>query len=120
MGIAVFFLLALVAAAAIAYPLLPGRLPGSASPALTDGDIEQACAICGARGSGSGSRACLPGLWHGLPARRPLLRALWRRICPPAPEAAPASTCPSCGATVREGDQFCAKCGHDAGRRGAA
>jgi predicted amidophosphoribosyltransferase len=111
MGILVFFLMAAVAAVAIAYPLLPGARTSQTVPAVTDGDIEEAvrrlrrgrkpqgqrglsCPSCG-RAYQAGDRFCV-GCGSALPA-----------------VDAAAATCPSCGATLREGDQFCAKCGHN-------
>lgn len=110
MSILLFFLMALIAAVAIAYPLLPGAAASQTVFVVTDGDIEEAvrglrrsrgkpksgpsCPSCG-RAYEAGDRFCV-GCGTALPAV----------------EAAP-STCPSCGATLREGDQFCSKCGHN-------
>lgn len=109
MGVAIFFLLALIVVAAIVYPLLPGRTSPQPAPAVTDREIERAvrslrqarsrdglvCPTCG-QAYRAGDRFCVQ--------------------CGgtlPQPEAASEGlACPSCGATFREGDQFCAKCGH--------
>lgn len=109
MSIAIFFLLALVAAGVVVYPLLPGRTVGQAAPVVVDGDIEQAvrklrrarsqrgkvCPSCGGAYR-EGDRFCV-------------------RCGGAFPDPAAALTepaCPSCGAAVRLTDQFCAKCGH--------
>ena len=123
MGIAIFFLLTLIAAGIIVYPLLPGQRVRHASagsqpaPVVTNGDIEravrdlrrarthsgaspsgQSCPTCGA--------ACQPGdsfcvrCGDALPSVRQGL-----------PATASGQVCPSCGAAIREGDEFCAKCG---------
>jgi predicted amidophosphoribosyltransferase len=109
MATLVFFLMAAVAAAAIAYPLLPRALASQTVPMVTDGDIEEAvrslrqrrakskggpsCPACG-RVYQAGDRFCA-GCGGELPAT-----------------GIAAATCPSCGAALREGDQFCSKCGH--------
>jgi hypothetical protein len=106
-GVAIFFLLALIAAGIIAYPLLPGRLVAQPEPAVTDGDIERAvrdlrqapstggpsCPTC-ARAYQAGDRFCVR-CGSGLPQ-----------------PASAGPVCPSCGVVVHEGDLFCAKCGH--------
>ncbi len=118
MGIVVFFLLALVAAAIIAYPLLEsltGRGKPNQSPAVTDGDIDRAvdklrrtrsqgdhsCPACG-QAYQAGDRFCVR-CGHDLAAEK---------VVPAGP------ACPSCGASIHKEDQFCAKCGHrmDLGR----
>lgn len=107
MGVAIFFLLALIVAGAIAYPLLPGRARTQVAPTLTDGEIEQAvrnlrrtrsgaeqhCPACG-RAFQPGDRFCV-GCGQSLPQ---------------ADSAGP--VCPSCGAALHSQDLFCAKCGH--------
>ncbi len=108
MAIAIFFVLTLISAAVIAYPLMPGRAAAQPAPAVTDGDIEQAvrrlrrsqsqsgpaCPSCG-RAYQPGDRFCV-GCGAALPAVAPAERL-----------------CPSCGASLREDDRFCPKCGHD-------
>jgi predicted nucleic acid-binding Zn ribbon protein len=108
-GILVFFLLALVAAAILAYPLLPGRATTQPETSVTDTDIDRevrhllrvrakgghSCPACG-RAHQPGDQFCA-GCGAALPK----------------PQTAPAGpVCPSCGAAIRHGDQFCAKCGH--------
>jgi rRNA maturation endonuclease Nob1 len=106
-GIAIFFLLALIVAGFILYPLLPGRAPAPEVLAVTDGAIEQAvrdmrrsrsrpglnCPACG-KGYQVGDHFCV-------------------RCGSALPQAAsPGLVCPSCSTTLEEGDRFCAKCGH--------
>jgi predicted amidophosphoribosyltransferase len=105
-SIVIFFLLALIAAGFIVYPLLPGRKTFQPAPVVTDGDIEQAvrdlrraqpegnerCPSCG-RGYEPGDRFCV-GCGQTLSQ---------------ADSARPA--CPSCGAASHAEDRFCAKCG---------
>jgi uncharacterized OB-fold protein len=107
MSIAVFFVLALLAAAFIAYPLLPGRVREGAFAAVTDQEIEQAvrqlrpvsndqgdsCPTCGSIFT-PGDRFCV-SCGGELPVKESSGRV-----------------CPSCGAVLGAGDQFCAKCGH--------
>ena len=115
MGIAVFFLLALVVAGIVAYPLLE-NLTGRGKPAepvaATDTDIDRAvanlrkarsqagpsCPACG-RAYQPGDRFCVR-CGHDLPGEK---------------VASPGPTCPSCGADIHAEDQFCAKCGHRTG-----
>ena len=109
MSVAIFFVLALVAAGIVVYPLLPGRTARQAAPVVVDADIEQAvrklrrtrsqrgqvCPSCGTAYR-EGDRFCVH-CGGELPEARAVLTG-------PA--------CPSCGATVQATDQFCAKCGH--------
>jgi uncharacterized OB-fold protein len=109
MGIVIFFLLALIAAGAIAYPLLPGRATTNPETAVTDGDIDRAvrhlrrarskgghsCPVCG-RAHQPGDQFCAR-CGAALPESR---------TTPAGP------VCPSCGAAIHKSDQFCAKCGH--------
>ena len=123
MGIAIFFVLTLIAAGIIVYPLLPGQRVRHASagsqsaPIVTNRDIElavrdlrqarahsdaslhgQSCPTC-REAYQPGDSFCvrcggaLPSVRQGLPA------------------TASGPVCPSCGAAIREGDKFCAKCG---------
>ena len=110
MSIVIFFVLALITAVAVAYPLLPGRTPARTVPTVTDKDIERAvrnlrqargrdglfCPVCG-KGYQAGDRFCVR-CGGDLPQARAA--------------AAGGQSCPACGAPVRKGDQFCAKCGH--------
>lgn len=110
MGILIFFLLTLVAAAIIAYPLLPSRAPAQPETSVSDADIDRgvrhlrrvrvkgghSCPACG--------RAHQPGDQFCSRCGAALL----------GPQAAPTGpVCPSCAAAIRESDQFCAKCGHE-------
>jgi predicted amidophosphoribosyltransferase len=117
MSIVIFFVLALLAAAAVAYPLLPGRAPARAASAVADRDIERAvrnlrrarardglfCPACG-KGYQAGDRFCVR----------------CGGDLPQAKAAAEGQSCPACGAPIRQGDQFCAKCGHDVASEEAA
>lgn len=120
MGILVFFLLALVSAGAIIYPLVArkagpaqaGPVPAGSGPVVTDGDIERAllelrqaggreglfCPACG-RGYLQGDQFCV-----GCGGKLPQV-------------AAAGPVCPACGVGIHKDDVFCAKCGHkiDAG-----
>jgi len=116
MSILVFLVLAAASAAAIAYPLLPGRTPAQPAPALTTQEIEQAVrdlrrarrASAGGRVSGLECPSCdtayQPGdlfcvrCGAGLPQAE-------------AQHQDASQICSRCGATLHEGDQFCAKCG---------
>ncbi len=116
MGIAIFFVLAAIVAAAIVYPLLPGRTTSLPAPELTDGDIERAvrnlrrarsrdelsCPACGQTFQ-PGDRFCVRcGGTLSQPEADPVS----------AERSQPNLTCPSCGATIRDGDEFCAQCGY--------
>ncbi len=113
MTIVVFFLLALVVAAIIAYPLVEsvtGRGKPHETPAVTDGDIDRAvdnlrrarsqdghsCPACG-KAYQAGDRFCVR-CGHDLPGEK---------------VASTGAACPSCGADIHQEDQFCAKCGHN-------
>ena len=119
MSLVIFFLLALIAAGAIVYPLLAGRAPAQPVPAITAGDIEGAvrglrrartrsggallCPKCG-RAYQAGDRFCV-----GCGSALPQVQAV-----------AEGAVCPACGAAIRPGDRFCAKCGHSLGGGEAA
>jgi predicted amidophosphoribosyltransferase len=108
MSIVVFIVLAVVAAMAIVYPLLPGAASSPSVSVVTDGDIEQAvrhlrrsrsksnlsCSSCG-QPYQAGDRFCVG------------CGATLSEVAPAAP------ACPACGATLHEGDRFCPKCGHN-------
>jgi len=106
-GVAIFFLLLLLVAGFIVYPLLPGRGPTQPAPAVSEGDIEQAvrdlrqaraesslsCPACG-QAYRAGDRFCV-------------------RCGGTLPQADSSGlACPACGSPLHEQDQFCAKCGH--------
>ena len=107
MGIALFIVLTLIVAAIIAYPLLPGRRPAQAAPAITDGEIE--LAVQDLRQARSAGELACPTCAH---AYRPgdLFCVRCGGALPQVDATEPA--CPACGAPIREGDSFCAKCGH--------
>lgn len=108
MSIVVFFLLALIAAGAIAYPLLPGRSPARSTPVVTDGDIERA--VRDLRRSRRQSSAACPACGQGYqPGDRFCVRCGGSL---PQSEAPAGSSCPSCGASLHGDEQFCPKCGH--------
>jgi ribosomal protein L32 len=111
MAIVVLALLFVVAAAAIAYPLLSRQASIAATAAVTDRDIERAvrrlrtarggleCPTCG-HAYRAGDRFCVKcgaDLPAGIPA------------AVPSPAA---NACPECGVLLRPGDVFCSKCGH--------
>ena len=108
MSVLVFFLMAAVAAVAIAYPLLPRAVTSRGTPVITDSDIEQAVrALRQGRANSSGGPLC-PSCGRAYQAGD--------RFCAGCGGELPksgvvAATCPSCGAALREGDQFCSKCG---------
>jgi RNA polymerase subunit RPABC4/transcription elongation factor Spt4 len=113
-GVAVFFVLALLTAGAIVYPLLPGRAPAAPAPAVTDGEIETAVRKL-RRARAGGGRACPACGGAYQPGDRYCARC--GGALPPGdeikmqlPPVGPA--CPSCGALLQDGDKFCSKCGH--------
>ena len=114
MGIILFTLLSLIAAAAVVYPLLPGKVAASAAPEAsrrtwTDRRIEAAvrrihearsrdglmCPQCG-RAYQAGDRFCMR----------------CGADLPQGETATDGRICPSCGAGLRPGDVFCSRCGH--------
>ena len=114
MGIILFFLLSLIVAAAVVYPLLPGKVAEPAAPEAsrriwTDRRIEAAvrrlhearsrdglmCPQCG-RAYQAEDRFCVR-CGADLPQER---------------AAVDGRVCPSCGAGLRPGDVFCSRCGH--------
>lgn len=113
MGIILFFLLSLIVAVVVIYPLLPGRAaavpPVAGRRTWTDQRIEAAvrrihetrsrtsltCPDCG-RAYQAGDRFCVR-----CGADLPLEEA-----------AEGGRICPSCGAALRPGDIFCARCGY--------
>lgn len=116
MGIVVFFVLAVVSAAAIAYPLLPGRMQAQPAPGLTEGEIDQAVrnlrrarrASGGGRASGLACPSCGTAYQQG---DQFCVRCGGKLPQAEVPSAEEGPTCSDCGAPLRVGDQFCAKCG---------
>lgn len=109
MGLAVVFLLTVIVAGVLIYPLLPGKASAQSEPALTDGEIEQAVRDLRRARSRSGLFCPACGMSHKAGDR------FCVRCGGELPQAAGASAgpvCPSCGAPVQETDLFCAKCGH--------
>jgi predicted amidophosphoribosyltransferase len=110
MGIAVFFLMALIATVAIVYPLLPGRATSRPVPILTDGDIEQAVRTLRRTRSKSKDGLFCPSCSKPYQAGDRFCVGCGAAL--PEVSAAPAA-CPACGAPLREGDRFCSRCGHN-------
>lgn len=107
MSIAIFFVLALLSAAFIVYPLLPGRSQEGALATISDREIEQAVRRFRPLPAGDGTSCptCGDPFKPG------------DRFCVSCGGALPASgsgseVCPSCGASLQADDQFCSKCGH--------
>jgi predicted amidophosphoribosyltransferase len=110
MGIAIFFVMTVMVAAVIVYPLFAHRAQAEPAPSVTDGDVERAlvrlraarrqggtiCPSCGATYR-AGDRFCVRCGGALMQTRA----------------AADGPVCPSCGATVRMGDRFCSECGHN-------
>jgi uncharacterized OB-fold protein len=115
MGVVLFFVLAAAVAAALVYPLLPGRGPAVESPAAlgpawSDGQIEGA--VRRIRQARQEDGLACPDCGH---AYRPGDRFCVRCGAElPLPEGAVAGgrVCPSCGAVVRGDELFCSRCGH--------
>jgi predicted amidophosphoribosyltransferase len=110
MGVVIFFVMAVIVAGVIAYPLLPRRTPAGPAPTMTDADIERAVQSLRRARSREGPicPACSTPYQPG------------DRFCvhcgatlSDASETAGELACPSCGAALRKDDRFCAKCGHD-------
>ena len=114
MGIVLFFLLFFIVAAAVVYPLLPGKVAADAAPVAsrrtwTDRRIEAAvrrireartreglvCPQCG-RAYRAGDLFCVR----------------CGADLPHEGATAGGRICPSCGAGLQPGDLFCARCGH--------
>jgi predicted amidophosphoribosyltransferase len=109
MGIAIFFVLAVIVAVAIVYPLLPGRTTSSPVPKATEEEIERA--VRNLRRARSRAGSFCPTCGQAFqPGDRFCVRC--GGTLPQSQVAAGGPACPSCGATIREGDQFCGKCGH--------
>jgi hypothetical protein len=111
-GVAVFFVLVLVSAAAIVYPLLQrggAPVPAQDIPAVraTDEDIERAVRdLRRARGRG-GSFCPACGSAH-----KPDDRFCVHCGGELRGAARPSPVCPACDAALQDGDRFCSKCGH--------
>ena len=114
MGVAVLFVLALIAVVIVILPLLPGQRSKVSVPVVTDGDIERAVREFQRTGGSTGPQCPACGQPY-LAGDSFCVRC--GGVFPQAQPAVDEPACPSCGATIREGDQFCAKCGHalDAG-----
>lgn len=98
MSISVFILLALLAGAAVVYPLLPGRAMPSERGAGGRKESPLRCASCG-RPYQAGDHFCVR-------CGAALAEHLAIDVRP-----APLARCLACGAGLREGDRFCGKCG---------
>jgi predicted nucleic acid-binding Zn ribbon protein len=108
-SVAIFFLLATIAAAIIAYPLLPGRAVAWPAPPVTDGDIERA--VRDLRRSRSVGGLSCPACGQGYQAGDRFCVRCGGALSQPQ-AASSGLVCPSCGAAIHEGDRFCARCGH--------
>ena len=109
MGIVIFFLLALMVAGIIVYPLLSGRVTTQPEAVVTDGEIDRAVRHLRRARSRNG---------HFCPTCSAAYQA-GDRFCvrcgsalPVAQAASAGLACPSCGGAIQKGDKFCAKCGH--------
>jgi DNA-directed RNA polymerase subunit RPC12/RpoP len=119
MGIAVFVVLTLLSAAAIAYPLLnrqaTSRSAGQVARAITDSDIENAMRQMrrSRLSPATAGRFRCPACGHGhQPGDRFCVRCGGTLPQTGSPESGSSGlTCPNCDAALREHDQFCAKCG---------
>ena len=109
MGLAVVFLLTVIVAGVLIYPLLPGRAPVQSEPALTDGEIERA--VRDLRRARSRSGFFCPACGTGYKAGDHFCVRCGGEL-PQAAAASAGPACPSCGAPIQESDSFCAKCGH--------
>jgi hypothetical protein len=109
-SVILLFLLALIAAGAIVYPLLPGRRAAQAVPAIADKDIEQAVRrLRSTLSLHTGQAASAVVQSRGTPGQ-----AKGGQAQGPAPTVgvqAGAPRCPACGRAYRPGDQFCVGCG---------
>jgi predicted nucleic acid-binding Zn ribbon protein len=101
--------LAVIAAAAIVYPLLPGRTASLWAPTVAEEDIERAVRDLRRARSRDGLFCPTCGQAYQ-PGDRFCVQCGGTLSQPQAATEGPA--CPSCGAPIGEGDQFCAKCGH--------
>jgi predicted amidophosphoribosyltransferase len=109
MGIAIFFILAVLTVAAIAYPLLPGRTPVYPVPVVTDNDIDRAVRDL-RRARSRGDHLCPTCNKNYQPGDRFCVRCGGE--LPQVEAVSGGAACPACGAAMQTGDQFCPKCGH--------
>ena len=119
MSLVIFALLAVLAAIAIAYPLLAPRVP--AQPETHIGDAQVDTAVYRLRQARKRGEVAGRGADRACPACGAPYQP-GDRFCVrcgqtlPQQEAAPApaqgAVCPSCGAALREEDLFCARCGY--------
>ena len=112
MAVAIFFVLALIVAIIVIYPLLPGWRTHEPKPVVTDGEIEQAVREFRRTGGPVGPQC--PACGQSYQAGDSFC-VRCGGVLPQAQATAGVPACPSCGATLRDGDQFCAKCGHALG-----
>lgn len=111
MAILVFFVLAIIAAGIIAYPMLPGRTPARPAPALTDGEIEQAVRNL-RRSRNRGGLAC-PSCGQAYQEGDLFCVRCGSGLSKANVQSKPGGlVCASCGISLQAGDQFCSKCGH--------
>ncbi|RPI58574.1 MAG: zinc ribbon domain-containing protein [Chloroflexi bacterium] len=119
MSLVVFFVLAALAAIAVAYPLLTPRVPAEPEARISDAQVEGA--VQRLRRARKRGEPVSPGADRVCPAcsapYQPGDRFCVRcgQTLPEqgaAPTPAQAAVCPSCGAALREDDLFCARCGH--------
>jgi len=118
MSLVVFFILAALAAVAIAYPLLPAHRP--AQPEAHIGDVEVEAAVQRLREARKRGDLAVSPADGVCPACSAPYQA-GDRFCvrcgqtlpqqETAPPPAQKQVCPSCGAALREDDLFCARCG---------
>jgi predicted amidophosphoribosyltransferase len=109
MAISIFFLLALIAGAFIAYPLLPGRTPIVPATVVTDGDIEQAVRHLRRSRRGRGEGLACPTCGQGYRTGDLFCVRCGTEL--PQGGTAAGTVCPSCGAGLRGDEQFCSRCG---------
>jgi predicted amidophosphoribosyltransferase len=114
MSVVLFLLMALLAALAVLYPLLPRQVARQPAATITDQEIQQA--VANLRRSWSSGGPLCPGCGA---THRPgdQFCVQCGKALPQAAAAGPTSsaqsrgTCPSCGAAFHPDDSFCAKCG---------
>lgn len=110
MSVAVFLVLALIAAGIIAYPMLPSRQSPQPAPVVSDREIERA--VRDLRRSRSRGELACPACGQAYQAGD-LFCVRCGGALSQVELAREGRACPSCGAQLREGDRFCARCGHD-------